>query len=97
MLEEAVDVIRQLLTGSMVTHTGRHYTVQTARLYSVPSEPPPIYMSGFGDKAIKLAARIADGYICVQPNADFVRMYRESGGGDRPVQGASSRSWSRPT
>jgi hypothetical protein len=50
-------------------------------------------MSGFGDKAIRLAARIADGYICVQPNRDFVRLYREAGGGDRPVQGGLKVCW----
>jgi G6PDH family F420-dependent oxidoreductase len=52
-------------------------------------------MSGFGEKAIKLAARLADGYICVQPNADFVRLYRDSGGGDRPVQGGLKVCWGR--
>jgi G6PDH family F420-dependent oxidoreductase len=50
-------------------------------------------MSGFGDKAIQLAARIADGYMSVQPDADFVRLYRESGGGDRPVQGGLKACW----
>jgi alkanesulfonate monooxygenase SsuD/methylene tetrahydromethanopterin reductase-like flavin-dependent oxidoreductase (luciferase family) len=80
MLEEAVHVIRQLLSGSLITHTGRHYTVDTARLYSVPDQAPSIYMSGFGEKAVHVAARIADGYICVQPNRDFVRIYREAGG-----------------
>jgi G6PDH family F420-dependent oxidoreductase len=93
MLEEAVGVIRALLGGGLVTHTGRHYTVDTARLYSVPDPPPPIYMSGFGEKAIRLAARIADGYMCVQPNPDFVRLYREAGGGDRPVQGGLKACW----
>jgi G6PDH family F420-dependent oxidoreductase len=93
MLEEAVGVIRDLLGGRLVSHAGRHYTVETARLYSVPAQPPPIYLSGFGDKAIRLAARIADGYMCVQPNEDFVRLYRESGGGDRPVQGGLKVCW----
>jgi G6PDH family F420-dependent oxidoreductase len=93
MLDEAVHVIRGLLRGRLVSHYGEHYTVETARLYSTPDVLPPIYMSGFGGKAIKLAARIADGYMCVQPNADFVRLYRESGGGDRPVQGGLKVSW----
>ena len=93
MLEEAVTVIRALLTGHLVNHRGKHYTVETARLYSVPEDPPPVYMSGFGAKAIKLAARIADGYICTMPNPDFVRLYRESGGGDRPVQGGLKVCW----
>jgi G6PDH family F420-dependent oxidoreductase len=93
MLEEAVHVIRHLFSGQLVSHHGKHYTVETARLYSVPDEPPRIYMSGFGDKAIKLAARVADGYMCVQPNPDFVRLFRDSGGFDRPVQGGLKVCW----
>jgi G6PDH family F420-dependent oxidoreductase len=93
MLEEAVGIIRDLFSGRLVTAHGQHFTVETARLYSVPDKPPPVYMSGFGEKAIRLAARIADGYMCVQPNADFVRLYRESGGGDRPAQGGLKVCW----
>ena len=47
---------------------------------SVPVRPVPTGLVG-------LAAQIADGYMSVQPDADFVRLYRESGGGDRPLQG----------
>ena len=64
-------------------------------MYSVPDQPPPIYMSGFGEKAIRLAARVADGYMCVQPNRDFVRLYREAGGGERPVQGGLKVCWAQ--
>jgi G6PDH family F420-dependent oxidoreductase len=53
MLEEAVEVIRKLLGGSLVSHQGPRYTVDTARLYSVPEVPPKIYMSGFGEDAIQ--------------------------------------------
>lgn len=93
MLEEAIEVIRKLFAGGLVTHTGTNYRVETARLYSLPDTPPKIYMSGFGERAIRLAAQVADGYISVQPNADFVRLYRESGGGDRPVQGGLKVCW----
>jgi G6PDH family F420-dependent oxidoreductase len=93
MLDEAVHVLRQLFSGRLISHAGQHYTVENARLYSVPGQPPPIFMSGFGEKAIKLAARVADGYVCVPPNADLVRLYRESGGGDRPVQGGLKVCW----
>jgi G6PDH family F420-dependent oxidoreductase len=95
MLEEAVEVIRKLFTGQQVTHYGRHFTVETARLYSVPTTPPPILMSGFGTDAVRLAAYAGDGYMSVQPNADFVRLYRESGGGDRVVQGGLKVCWDR--
>jgi len=53
MLEEAVSVMRDLFSGQLISHAGRHYTVDTARLYSLPQTPPGIYMSGFGEKAVK--------------------------------------------
>ncbi|HWF80428.1 MAG TPA: TIGR03557 family F420-dependent LLM class oxidoreductase [Streptosporangiaceae bacterium] len=93
MLKEAIEVIRKLLAGGLVTHAGTYYTVETARLYSLPDEPPPIFMSGFGEQAIKLAAQVADGYMSVKPDGDFVRLYRESGGGDRIVQGGLKVCW----
>jgi F420-dependent hydroxymycolic acid dehydrogenase len=42
-LEEAVTLIRRLWTGEWVSHQGRYYPVEQARLYDVPSPPVPIY------------------------------------------------------
>ena len=72
MLEEAVSLIRELWTGEVVTREGKHYQVDTARIYTLPDEPPPIYMSAFGPKALEVAGRIADGFICTQDDADMV-------------------------
>ncbi|HEY2239436.1 MAG TPA: TIGR03557 family F420-dependent LLM class oxidoreductase [Streptosporangiaceae bacterium] len=93
MLEEAVAVIRELFTGQLVTHHGPHYTVETARLYSRPAAPPPIYVSGFGAKATELAGRIGDGYINVAPEADLVRTFRDSGGRNKPALGGLKVAW----
>jgi G6PDH family F420-dependent oxidoreductase len=47
MQEEAVHVIRRLWQeDGFVSHRGRHYTVDTARIYTKPDQPPPIYVSG---------------------------------------------------
>jgi G6PDH family F420-dependent oxidoreductase len=86
MLEEAVEVMRRLWTGDVTSHRGRHYTVDTARIYTLPAEPPPIYMSGFGPKAAEVAGRIADGYITTMPNAELVERFRASGGAGKPIQ-----------
>ncbi len=80
MLEEAVDVMRRLWTGELVRHRGEHYTVDTARLYSLPEQPVPVLISGFGPKATELAARIGDGYVNVQPSKELVDLYVSSGG-----------------
>jgi G6PDH family F420-dependent oxidoreductase len=80
MLEEAVEVMRMLWTGEMVRHEGPHYTVDAARLYTLPDAPVPVLVSGFGPKATRLAARIGEGYMNVQPDAELVQLYRSEGG-----------------
>lgn len=80
MLEEAVGVIRALLTGERVDHHGRHYTVEDARIYTLPDGEVPIYVSGFGPKAIEVAARIGDGFITTKPSPDDLETYRKAGG-----------------
>ena len=80
MLEEAVAIIRQLWQGGLVTHHGRYYSVENARLYSVPDVPPPIAVSGFGPEAAELAARIGDGFVTVKPDKELLSTYRRHGG-----------------
>jgi G6PDH family F420-dependent oxidoreductase len=92
MLEEAIDVMRLLWKGGNRSHRGRHYTVENARLYTLPDEPPPVLVSGFGPKSIALAARIADGYCATMPEASFVERYR-SAGGKGPAQGGVKVCW----
>src|SRR3954453_9851269 len=65
MLEEAVEVIRGLWEGGQHSHYGVHYAVENARIYTLPETPPDILVSGFGPKAVDLAARIGDGYVAV--------------------------------
>jgi G6PDH family F420-dependent oxidoreductase len=85
MLEEAVEVIRGLWQGGQYSHRGRHYTVSNARIYTMPDEPPPIYVSGFGPKSVDLAARIGDGYVTTSPD-ELIQRFRDQGGGDKVVQ-----------
>jgi G6PDH family F420-dependent oxidoreductase len=84
MLEEAVEVIRSLWQGGQRSHHGRHYTVENARVYDLPATPPPVLVSGFGPKAIDVAARIGDGFVTTTPDADAIGRFR-SGGGTGPV------------
>jgi G6PDH family F420-dependent oxidoreductase len=87
MLEEAVDVMRRLWEGGVVTHRGRHYTVDSARIYTLPDEPPPVFVSAFGPKSLRLAARMGDGYITTSPDSDMVKQFRALAGPDKPVEG----------
>jgi G6PDH family F420-dependent oxidoreductase len=93
MLEEAIEVIRELWRGGVVNHRGTHYRVQHARLYTLPEAPPPIVVSGFGPKAVDLAARIGDGYATTTPDADLIGRFRSNGGGDKVVQAGMKVCW----
>ena len=92
MLEEAVGLIRELWKGDFVNHRGSYYTADTARIYTLPDEPPPIFMSGFGPKAVDLAARIADGYITTSPDDSLLERFREASGG-KPAQAGTKVAW----
>ena len=45
MLEEAVEIIRALLDGNNVNHTGTYYRVENAELFTRPVTPPPIMLA----------------------------------------------------
>ncbi|GAA3917676.1 TIGR03557 family F420-dependent LLM class oxidoreductase [Actinoplanes auranticolor] len=86
MLEEAVEIMRELWKGGTVSYRGKHYTVENARIYTLPEKPVEILMSGFGPKATSVAARIAEGYISTMPDGEMVQQFRNEGGGDRTCQ-----------
>jgi G6PDH family F420-dependent oxidoreductase len=94
MLEEAISLIRELWTGEVVTRQGKHYQVDTARIYTLPDQPPPIYMSAFGPKALEVAARVADGFICTQDDEGMVSSFKEQSGG-KPAQGGYKVAWAK--
>ena len=94
MLEEAVEVIRELWRGGLVTHHGRFYTVENARLYTLPDSAPPIAVSAFGPEAAEVAARIGDGFVTTKPDSDLLELYRGHGGGGESVA-AMKVCWDR--
>ncbi|MFE1770930.1 TIGR03557 family F420-dependent LLM class oxidoreductase [Streptomyces sp. NPDC059008] len=95
MLEEAVQVMRSLFTGEEVSHHGKYYTVENARLYTVPEEPVPIDVSGFGPAATELAGRIGDGFVTMSPDADAVERFRRGGGATKPAMGGLKVCWAQ--
>jgi len=94
-LEEAVEVMRRLWSGEFVTFHGQHYTVENARIYTRPDDPPPVYVSGFGPNAAELAGRIGDGFISTSPDREGLQRFRDSGGAGKPSQVGYKVCWGR--
>ena len=80
MLEEAVEVIRGLWEGEQFSHRGEHFTVQNARLFTLPEEPPPVVVSAFGERTARRAAEFGDGFWSVGPRESLLSTYRDAGG-----------------
>ncbi|HEX3977099.1 MAG TPA: LLM class flavin-dependent oxidoreductase [Solirubrobacteraceae bacterium] len=62
-LDDALHVIRDLLTGQPVTYEGRAITVNTPSLQPAMTTPPPIYVGGRGEAALNRAARHGDMWL----------------------------------
>ena len=92
MLAEAIDVIRLLWEGGQRTHRGKHYTVQDARIYTLPDELPRIVVAANKPGAARLAAE-NDGLIGVAPIAEIVQTFEEAGGAGKPRYGQVTICW----
>jgi coenzyme F420-dependent glucose-6-phosphate dehydrogenase len=92
MLEEAIEVIRQLWEGGYQTFRGRFYTVEQARLYTLPEEPPQIAVAAAKPLAADVAARSGDAFISTAPEASLIQGYRDAGGGG-PIYGQLTLCW----
>jgi coenzyme F420-dependent glucose-6-phosphate dehydrogenase len=87
MLEEAVSVMRALWEGDTTTHRGRHYTVERARLYTLPEEPIPVMVAAGAEQAATLAGRIGDGFIGTSPEPELLGTFEAAGGAGKPRYG----------
>ena len=63
-LGESVGLIARLLEGEEVTHDGDHYRMEGAVCRPGPHQRPrpPIWIGGKGDRLLRTAARVADGW-----------------------------------
>lgn len=93
-LEEFVLLLRDLLGGSEVTHRGKHFTVEKARLYDAP-ENLPLALAASGPRAARLAGQIGDALISLGADAEVVRDFETAGGQGKPRLTQLSVCWGR--
>jgi G6PDH family F420-dependent oxidoreductase len=95
MLAEAVEIIRALWAGGAVTYRGKHFDVESARIWDLPDAAPPIGIAVSGPRSCRLAGRQADAMIAVQPQAELGRMFDDAGGSGKPRIGQLAVSYDR--
>jgi G6PDH family F420-dependent oxidoreductase len=95
MLAEAVEIIRELWQGGYTTIQGDYYTVENARIYTLPETPPDIHVAASGAESGELAGMIGDGLISTSPDKETVQAFEDAGGGGKPRYGQMTVCWAK--
>jgi G6PDH family F420-dependent oxidoreductase len=83
-LVEAVEIIRGLFAGGYVNYRGKHFTVESAKLWDLPEQPPPIGIAVSGARSCQIAGEHADAMIAVEPKPELGSMFDAAGGTGKP-------------
>jgi probable non-F420 flavinoid oxidoreductase len=95
-LHDAAMAIRRLWAGEMVSYE-RHFTLDHARLFIRPEQPPALLAAGITPETAAFAGEWADGLITVagtpEKMAAVIDRFREAAGRDKPVFLQAQTSW----
>ncbi len=80
MLVEAIELIRRLFSGEIISHGGDHYRVDSARLWDLPDRPVDIGVAVSGDTSIDRFAPLADHLVAVEPDAELISSWNDVSG-----------------
>jgi G6PDH family F420-dependent oxidoreductase len=93
MLAEAVPIIRGLLGGGYVNHAGRHFRVDSAKLWDLPAARVPIAVAVSGSQSVQAFGPVADAMVAVEPDAELVSGFDAVAGVSLPKIGQQRISW----
>jgi len=65
MMFESIEIINKLFTGNVVKHKGEYFTLESAKLYTRPETPVPVYVATAGPINARKTGKFADGIITV--------------------------------
>ncbi|RFA16827.1 LLM class F420-dependent oxidoreductase [Subtercola boreus] len=85
MLEEAVQIIRELHKGELVTWEGEYFRVDSARIWDLPDGGVPIGLAVSGEKSIARFAPLGDHLISTEPEADLISGWSAARSSDQPA------------
>ncbi|WP_207457160.1 TIGR03557 family F420-dependent LLM class oxidoreductase [Herbiconiux sp. SYSU D00978] len=84
-LEEAVTLIRELLTGDLVTWEGDYFRTEATRIWDAPEGGVPIGIAVSGEKSIARFAPLAEHLITTEPDAEIIKGWDSARDADAPA------------
>jgi G6PDH family F420-dependent oxidoreductase len=86
-LREAIEIIRALWEGGYVNYRGKHYEVDSAKIWDLPEKLPDLGVAVSGKQSCELAGELADVLVAVEPDRSLVEMFDAAGGAGKPRVG----------
>ena len=93
MFAEALEIIGELFAGEYVNRVGRHFRVDSAKLWDVPEGGVPVAVAVSGAQSVEAFAPSADAMVAVEPLPELVRGFDEAAGVHLPKIGQQPISW----
>ena len=88
MFSEAIDIISGLFDGGeSFNYRGKHYNVDSAKLWDLPEMRVPIGIAVSGRDSCRLAGKKGDVLVATEPKPELVEMFEEYGGTGKPRVG----------
>ncbi len=78
LLGEALDIIGGLFDGGLFDYAGRHFRVESARLWDRPETRVPIAVAVSGERSISDFAGKAEHMIAVEPKAELTTRWEQA-------------------
>jgi G6PDH family F420-dependent oxidoreductase len=75
MLVEAATIIRELMSGQLITWEGDYFRIDSARLWDVPEDGVPIGIAVSGEASVQRFAPLADHLIAVEPDRELIKQW----------------------
>jgi G6PDH family F420-dependent oxidoreductase len=94
MLSEALEIIAGLFDGeASFNFRGKHFDVESARLWDLPDERVPIGVAVSGAESCRVAGSHADVMIATEPKQELGEMFDAAGGAGKPRVGQIAVSY----
>lgn len=93
MLAEAIEVMRDLWRGETTSHDGEHYTVENARLFTLPDDEIEVAVAASGETTARFAGEFGDALVSTAPAEEVVDSFADSGDDGGRRYGQATVCW----
>lgn len=95
MLDESIELMRQLWQGGMQTFYGHYFEAIDAQIYTLPEKEIPIIYAAAGKNSASSAGKLGDALVTAGINNEAIDSFKSSGGEGKDIYGQMDVCWAK--